>query len=122
MRSQGSLLPVGVGVGSASARVAASTMNVCTTVTAPVSVRRRCLARIREPSVSLDGLRHVVGGGGLLVAPDRDRAVLLLVVGDLPVVLDPLQLVRGGVPALGHRIGGSLAGQAEERRVPDLDG
>src|SRR5690606_33709786 len=24
--------------------------------------------------------------------------------------------------ALGHRIGGSLAGQAEERRVPDLDG
>ena len=56
-----------------------STAVVCTAVTTAGECEGAAcgLPGIREPSVLLDGLADLVGGGGLVVAGDRGRPVLL---------------------------------------------
>src|SRR5690606_32593269 len=101
------------------ARVANRTAVVWTAARAPVRLSRRRSAGIRQPSVLLDGLGHLLGAGGPLVAGNRCRAVLLRAGHDLPVVVGPPELHGDGEPAAGDRVGGGFAREPQQAAAPD---
>src|SRR5690606_15786040 len=82
---------------------------------------RRCLPGIREASVLLNGLGHLLGRGRLVIPRDGRGTVLLREAVDLPVVAGPAQLEGHGEPVAADRVGGLLAGCSEDAGAPDLD-